>query len=91
MTILNDYIWVEACEMKSVAISIFKTNALRIINQIATTGERVTVTKRGKPVVQVIPYIDRETKLVPGKLSNTILFEKDIISPLDEELWDACK
>ena len=77
--------------MKSVAISIFKANALRIINQIATTGERVTVTKRGKPVVQVIPYIDRETKLVPGKLSNTILFEKDIISSLDEELWDACK
>ncbi len=77
--------------MKSVAISIFKANALRIINQIATTGERVTVTKRGKPVVQVIPYIDRETKLVPGKLSNTISFEKDIISPLDEELWDACK
>lgn len=77
--------------MKSIAISNFKTKALRIIDQIAKTGESVIITKRGKPVAQVIPYINREVKLVPGKLSDTIAFEKDIISPLGEEIWDACK
>jgi len=41
--------------------------------------------------VQITPYINHEEKLVPGKLSDTIAFEKDIISPLGEEMWEACK
>jgi hypothetical protein len=27
----------------------------------------------------------------PGKLANYLVFEKDIVSPLGEEMWDACK
>ena len=39
----------------------------------------------------VPPVLKEDAKAMMGKLSDTIIFEKDIISPFGEELWDACK
>jgi hypothetical protein len=36
--------------MKTMAISKFKTHALKIVDQIAKSQERVIITKRGKPL-----------------------------------------
>jgi len=35
--------------------SAFKTRYLKIMNAVQSTGEPVIVTKRGKPVVKVVP------------------------------------
>jgi prevent-host-death family protein len=75
--------------MKTLGITDFKAHALRILSQVAKDKEPVLVTKRGKPVVEVIPY--SASKPAPGKLAEALVFEKDIVSPLGEDGWDACK
>lgn len=77
--------------MKTMAISKFKAYALKTIDQVAKNKESVIITKRGKPMAQVIPIVDSEKESKPGKLAHTLVFEKDILSPLGEDLWDACQ
>ena len=77
--------------MKTMAISEFKTHALRVLNEVAKSQETIIITKRGKPLVQVVPHRQSEMKPTPGKLADTFVFEKDIITPLGEGLWEACQ
>ena len=77
--------------MKTMGISEFKSHALKIINQIAAEKDTLVITKRGKPVARISPYVGNEDSPQPGKLADTLVFEKDIISPLGEEMWDAAK
>ena len=77
--------------MKTIAITQFKAHALKILDQVSRTKESVVVTKRGKPLAEVVPIRKADKDAEPGKLSDTLVFEKDIVSPLGEEIWDACK
>ena len=77
--------------MKTMAISDFKTHSLQVLGRVARTKETVVVTKRGKPLVEVVPFRHGDDLPVPGKLSETLVFEKDIVSPLGESIWSACK
>lgn len=77
--------------METMGISQFKTHALKILDQIAESQVGIIVTKRGKPLARVIPYRSTETKPEPGKLADYLVFEKDIVTPLGEDMWDACK
>jgi prevent-host-death family protein len=77
--------------MKTMAISEFKAHALQVLGEVAKTKESVVVTKRGKPVAEVIAFRGSEDRATPGKLSEALVFEKDIVSPLAEQVWDACK
>jgi len=77
--------------MQTMGISQFKAHALKILDQVAKSQEGIIITKRGKPLAQVIPYRNSDTQHKPGKLANYLVFEKDIVSPLGEEMWDACK
>lgn len=74
--------------MKTMAITDFKAQALQVIGEVAESKESVVVTKRGKPVAEVVPFTEK--KPVPGKLSTALVFEGDIVSPLGDEIWDAC-
>jgi len=75
--------------MKTLAISDFKTHALQVLGQVAKTKESVLVTKRGKPLAEVIPFTPKTPH--PGKLANALVFEDDIVSPLGNEMWNSCK
>ena len=75
--------------MKIMAITDFKTHALQVLGEIARTKEPIIVTKRGQPLAQVIAFSGK--KSLPGKLSEALVFEDDIVSPLGEEIWAACK
>ena len=77
--------------MQTMGISQFKAHALKILDQVARSQESIVITKRGKPIAQVIPYRNSDMNPKPGKLANYLVFEKDIVSPLGEEMWDACK
>jgi prevent-host-death family protein len=77
--------------MKIMAISEFKTHCLQVLGRVARTKETVVVTKRGKPLVEVIPFRHNDELPVPGKLAHSLVFEKDIVSPLGESIWSACK
>ena len=77
--------------MKTIAITKFKTHSLKIIDQVAKTQENIVITKRGKPLAVITPYRNPDTNPRPVILAETLVFEKDIISPLGEETWEACK
>jgi prevent-host-death family protein len=77
--------------MQTMGISQFKSHALKIIDKVAKTKEIIVITKRGKPLAQIIPYRDSISNHVPGKLADALVFENDIVSPLGEEMWDSAK
>ena len=75
--------------MKRMPISVFKAHALEAVGRVASSRETVVITKRGKPVAQVVPYRPPAAAPVPGKLSAALVFEKDIVSPLGAKIWEA--
>ena len=76
--------------MKSMAISEFKAHALRILDEVAQSGESVLITKRGKPLARVVSLAEKEIDRA-GTLADTLVFEDDIVSPLGEDLWEAAR
>jgi len=77
--------------MKAMGISEFKAHALKMINEVAKSQITILITKRGKPIAQVVPYRKPVIKPTPGKLADAFVFETDIITPLGEEMWEACQ
>lgn len=76
--------------MKTMAISQFKTHVLKVIDQLSHNHESIVVTKRGKPLALITPYENSPKNIKPGQLSNTFVFEEDIISPIGEDMWEVC-
>lgn len=66
----------------------FKAKCLKMIDEVAEKGKPIVVTKRGKPLVKVIP-IPSQADFV-GSMRGSVLWEGDIISPIDVE-WEAMK
>jgi prevent-host-death family protein len=77
--------------MKTMAISEFKAQALKVLNEVAKSKEPVVITKRGRPLAQVVAFQKSGMKPKPGQLADAFVFEKDIVTPLGEELWEACQ
>jgi len=74
--------------MESLSVSEFKTKCLSILQDVNKQKKRVVITKRGKPIAEVIPY-DPGEKEIP--LKDTVIFMGDIISPVAEEDWEALR
>ncbi len=74
---------------KRMSAAEFKAKCLDVLDQVAAGHEAVVVTKRGKPVAQVVPIIDRPKQLW-GAMKGQIGIRGDIIGPLDVE-WEAMK
>jgi len=74
---------------KTISATDFKATCLDILDQVAERRESVVVTKRGKPVAQVVPIIKRPKRLW-GVLKGQIEIRGDFMSPLDVE-WEAMK
>ena len=67
--------------MKQMRASAFKARCLKVMNDIQATGEPVTVTKRGKPIVKVIPA-ESEKDDIFGFMAGKAKIIGDIESPV---------
>jgi prevent-host-death family protein len=67
--------------MKQMRASAFKARCLRVMDHVKATGEPVVVTKRGAPVVKVIPVESKEQDLF-GFMAGEFTVAGDIESPL---------
>jgi prevent-host-death family protein len=67
--------------MKQMRASVFKARCLSVMNDIQATGEPVIVTKRGKPVVKVIPA-EPEKGDILGFMAGEFEIVGDIESPV---------
>ncbi len=68
----------------------FKAQCLGIMEHIQETQQPIVVTKRGVPMVTIIPYKNQvmPTHSIFGALKGTISIQGDIVAPIDEH-WDA--
>ncbi len=74
----------------SVAAGEFKSKCLGIMETIHESGHSVIITKRGIPIVKIIPYSaeGQPKKKLFGALKGTITINGDIVESLGER-WEA--
>lgn len=76
---------------KQIAIGQFKAQCLRLLEQVRVRRRGFTVTRHGRPIARVVPTAEKPSKRPhQSSLAGTILFEHDIVSPLDVP-WEAMK
>ena len=72
-----------------VKASEFKAKCLALIDEVASTGVAIVVTKNGKPLAKLVPH-RTPTRSPLGIWKGKVTIKGDIISPIDVE-WDALK
>lgn len=73
--------------MKTVMASEFKSKCLKIMDEVAATGEEVIVTKNGKPVGKFVPYASKP-KSLRGLHAGLLQADDDLVAPTGEA-WEA--
>ena len=67
--------------MNTITYSDFTEKFTLFIEEIVKNNESALILKNGKPFFKILPVEE-------NKLKGSIIFESDIISPIDEK-WDA--
>ena len=72
---------------RTVKATEFKAKCLKLMDEVAKTGEEIIITKNGKPVAKLTAY--RETpEFKYGRYRDKIVIHGDIVSPMPPE-WFA--
>jgi prevent-host-death family protein len=71
--------------MRTIPASRFKATCLRLLDEVAETGETIVVTKRGKPVAKVEPIEE------PPSLEGSVVYlvDDDELLFSTGEVWNA--
>ena len=76
--------------MQTINISVFKAKCLAILNEVARTGEGVTILKRGQAIAQILPVVPRGDGYPQQTLLGTVEIVGNVIEPvLPPESWEA--
>ena len=73
--------------MRTFKASEFKAKCLKIMDEVAATGEPVLITKNGVPVAELVPA-RRKPRAIFGSMKGSVTYMGDIISPIDVA-WEA--
>lgn len=73
--------------MSTLGATEFKARCLELMDLVARTRKPLTITKRGRPVVKIVPATEKPGKLF-GALKGTVVEMGDILSPTGER-WEA--
>ena len=65
----------------------FKSHCLRIIDEVAETGQPVLLTKRGRPIAQLIPVTSSDPLPVFGLLKDSARWTDDLYSTAEH--WNV--
>lgn len=77
---------------KQIPAAEFKAKCLQIMDRVAKDGRAVIVTKRGKPVVRIVPVEEPKADDVFGCLADRFQIVGDIEeSPFPLHLWERLK
>jgi len=78
--------------VRKVAAAKFKATCLKVMDRVATTGEPIEVTKRGRPLVRLVPVEEatERSRSIFGAAKHRILY----LAPDEElfstgEVWDV--
>ena len=76
-----------AAGSRTIKASEFKAHCLRLMEEVAQSGEEIVITKRGRPISRLVPCRDQTAKLL-GADRDIIRIHGDIVGPLEVE-WEA--
>jgi prevent-host-death family protein len=74
---------------RMIKASEFKAKCLAVIDEVERTRQPIVITKRGKPVAELVPHKPQGRNLL-GIFKGKMEIVGDIISPIDVE-WEALK
>jgi prevent-host-death family protein len=66
----------DAMSVREISATVFKQQCLALLDHVDTTKTRIVVTKRGRPVAQLVP-LDENDAGTPTMGSVTLLAEED--------------
>ena len=75
---------------KKVSKSEFKPKALRFFREIEQTGEALTITDRGKPVLKIVPYSENPEDTL-RMLRNSVIKYENPLDPVGVNDWESLK
>ena len=70
-----------ASGVRTIKASEFKAKCLKLMDEVAETGEEIVITKNGRPVSRLAPYRERPKTLF-GADKGKIKILGDIVSPM---------
>lgn len=73
---------------RTLSVSDAKTHLLSVLTDIETKGDRITITRRGRPVAQIVPFVETARPSGLGCMKGTFTITGDIVSP-DHGSWGA--
>jgi prevent-host-death family protein len=71
-----------------IAAGKFKTQCLKLMDEVQQTRQEVIITKHGKPVAKLVPIEEPASRSIIGFMKNSVQVTGNIIAPLEEE-WEA--
>ncbi len=74
--------------MQTIQASEFKAKCLALMDEVASSGQPLVITKNGKPVAEIRPYSGKRAKSPFGLHSNLVI-TGDIIAPVAENDWEV--
>lgn len=77
--------------MKTMTVNDFASEAAQAIDGVTKSREPLLLTRDGHPVAELVPCPSEFGRPVPGQLAHLLIAEGDIVSPLGESDWNACK
>ena len=72
---------------RTIKASEFKAKCLKLMDEVAESGEEIVITKNGRPVSRLVPFRERPASLF-GIDRDLIVIHGDITEPIDVE-WEA--
>ena len=79
--------------VRTISISEFKATCLAVLEQVRRTGIPIIVTRRGKPIAEVIPPSPANSdESWLGAMRGTATIAGDLVSPAgDADEWEALR
>ena len=73
---------------RTIKASEFKAKCLKLMDEIAESGEEIVITKNGRPVSRLLPYREK-TRMAFGRNRDNIRILGDIVEPMPAEWFEA--
>jgi prevent-host-death family protein len=74
-------------QKREVGAAEFKAHCLELMDEVDRLGIEITITKHRKPIAKLVPAQAKATRFC-GSMKGSILYEGDLVSPIDLP-WEA--
>ena len=74
--------------IQTIKASEFKARCLKLMDEVAESGNEIVITKNGRPVSRIVPYRNKP-QMFFGRHRDKIRILGDIVSPMPAKWFEA--